>query len=472
MTDQRKVVIKAADMPEIQKEVIDLTLQAFNKFTVEKDIASHIKRTLDTRHGPTFHVIVGRSFGSIEMCCICQEPIITRGKIAGCKHMFCYTCIFKWSTHENSCPICRQRFPTILKIIHPFSKTPQTLFTLKVETKDQSNRHQETANRLNFTDTLFEDSIFEDQIEDIEIIQTNREDIISDSEENQNENEKKKEQEQERENEKGKEKEKEKEKEMVKGKERKKKNNLKYIKKKEKNQRKNKKEKNNSCEARSRHSNPNISRSRQPTLPKERTKLQFVRLNKTKIKKKQSKKTNNSSILNKNKKNPISNQIKIKNPVSRRINFFSNFYSDHNLCVSNPQTRKRSRKKIQRNSFPCDFNVLLTNPNSNRKPKLKLQKKLIKKKKKMQITENQPNRINQSKFTTRQKKGRNTTKLKSKKNNFSRSQPKQIPRLSSKHKINSKKSYNLKKKKKPLLLYNPRSIGLLNFTVIKKKRIK
>ncbi|KAJ3445604.1 dynein light chain [Anaeramoeba flamelloides] len=64
MTDQRKVVIKAADMPEIQKEVIDLTLQAFNKFTVEKDIASHIKRTLDTRYGPTFHVIVGRSFGS------------------------------------------------------------------------------------------------------------------------------------------------------------------------------------------------------------------------------------------------------------------------------------------------------------------------------------------------------------------------------------------------------------------------
>ncbi|KAF4976972.1 hypothetical protein FZEAL_6443 [Fusarium zealandicum] len=58
--------IKSADMtngPEHEADAI-AAQEAMSKFTVEKDIAQHIKRTFDERKGPTWHCIVGRNFGS------------------------------------------------------------------------------------------------------------------------------------------------------------------------------------------------------------------------------------------------------------------------------------------------------------------------------------------------------------------------------------------------------------------------
>lgn len=37
--------------------------QAFEKHNVEKDAAEYIKNEFDTKHGPTWHCIVGRNFG-------------------------------------------------------------------------------------------------------------------------------------------------------------------------------------------------------------------------------------------------------------------------------------------------------------------------------------------------------------------------------------------------------------------------
>lgn len=39
-------------------------LQAFDKHIVEKDIAEHIKKEFDKKHGPTWHCIVGKNFGN------------------------------------------------------------------------------------------------------------------------------------------------------------------------------------------------------------------------------------------------------------------------------------------------------------------------------------------------------------------------------------------------------------------------
>lgn len=39
-------------------------IQAFEKLNVEKDVAEHIKKEFDRRHGPTWHCIVGRNFGN------------------------------------------------------------------------------------------------------------------------------------------------------------------------------------------------------------------------------------------------------------------------------------------------------------------------------------------------------------------------------------------------------------------------
>ncbi|KAG7013650.1 Dynein light chain 1, cytoplasmic [Cucurbita argyrosperma subsp. argyrosperma] len=63
-TTGKKIVIKSADMfGDVQKEAIDVAIAAFEKHSVEKDVAEYIKKEFDKRHGPTWHCIVGRNFG-------------------------------------------------------------------------------------------------------------------------------------------------------------------------------------------------------------------------------------------------------------------------------------------------------------------------------------------------------------------------------------------------------------------------
>ncbi|XP_078446809.1 dynein light chain type 1 family protein [Wolffia australiana] len=64
---KRRIIVKSADMKEdVQKEAIDCAIaeQAFDKHSVEKDIAEYIKKEFDKAHGSTWHCIVGRNFGS------------------------------------------------------------------------------------------------------------------------------------------------------------------------------------------------------------------------------------------------------------------------------------------------------------------------------------------------------------------------------------------------------------------------
>lgn len=44
--------------------LLSISFQAIDKWTVEKDIAAYIKKEFDSRHGPTWHCIVGTKFGS------------------------------------------------------------------------------------------------------------------------------------------------------------------------------------------------------------------------------------------------------------------------------------------------------------------------------------------------------------------------------------------------------------------------
>lgn len=64
-SDAPKAVVKNVDMDaDMQQSVVETAADAMVKFVVEKDMAASVKRTLDERYGPTWHVIVGRSFGS------------------------------------------------------------------------------------------------------------------------------------------------------------------------------------------------------------------------------------------------------------------------------------------------------------------------------------------------------------------------------------------------------------------------
>ena len=60
-----KAIIKNVDMSEeMQQEAVDVASAALEKYNIEKDIAAQIKKEFDKRHGPTWHVVVGKNFGS------------------------------------------------------------------------------------------------------------------------------------------------------------------------------------------------------------------------------------------------------------------------------------------------------------------------------------------------------------------------------------------------------------------------
>ena len=52
-------------MPEeMQQDAVDCAIQAMERFNIEKDIAAYVKKEFDKKHHPTWHVIVGKNFGS------------------------------------------------------------------------------------------------------------------------------------------------------------------------------------------------------------------------------------------------------------------------------------------------------------------------------------------------------------------------------------------------------------------------
>ncbi|EMD38723.1 hypothetical protein CERSUDRAFT_81533 [Gelatoporia subvermispora B] len=60
-----RAIIKNVDMSEdMQQESVDIASAALEKYNIEKDIAAQIKKEFDRRHGPTWHVVVGKNFGS------------------------------------------------------------------------------------------------------------------------------------------------------------------------------------------------------------------------------------------------------------------------------------------------------------------------------------------------------------------------------------------------------------------------
>ncbi|VEL32633.1 unnamed protein product [Protopolystoma xenopodis] len=64
---ERKATIKNADMTEdMQQDAVECAVAAMEKFNIEKDIASYIKKEFDKKYNPTWHCIVGRNFGR---CC-------------------------------------------------------------------------------------------------------------------------------------------------------------------------------------------------------------------------------------------------------------------------------------------------------------------------------------------------------------------------------------------------------------------
>lgn len=64
-TNEVIAVLRAADLAdEIQTRVFEIAQDAIDNYKIEKEIAAYVKKEMDQQYGPTWHVIVGESFGS------------------------------------------------------------------------------------------------------------------------------------------------------------------------------------------------------------------------------------------------------------------------------------------------------------------------------------------------------------------------------------------------------------------------
>ncbi|XP_031092544.1 dynein light chain 1, cytoplasmic-like [Ipomoea triloba] len=65
ITVSKKIIIKSADMKDdMQKEAVDIAIAAFEKNSVEKDVAEHIKKEFDMKHGPIYPTAMAARLGS------------------------------------------------------------------------------------------------------------------------------------------------------------------------------------------------------------------------------------------------------------------------------------------------------------------------------------------------------------------------------------------------------------------------
>ena len=59
-----QTAIKNVDMPEaMQEHAVKLGIEAVLYEKSLRDIAGHVKRAFDSRYGPIWHVVAGKSFG-------------------------------------------------------------------------------------------------------------------------------------------------------------------------------------------------------------------------------------------------------------------------------------------------------------------------------------------------------------------------------------------------------------------------
>ncbi|CAH8469400.1 unnamed protein product [Heterobilharzia americana] len=62
---EMKAVVKSTDMPEsAQQLAVDTAAIAMEKHSIEKDIASYIKKEFDKQYPGAWQCIVGKDFGS------------------------------------------------------------------------------------------------------------------------------------------------------------------------------------------------------------------------------------------------------------------------------------------------------------------------------------------------------------------------------------------------------------------------
>ena len=64
-SENEQGIVKNADMSEeIQSDALLIVTDALEKFKPEKDIVEHIEDTMNRKHSPTWHCVMGPHYGS------------------------------------------------------------------------------------------------------------------------------------------------------------------------------------------------------------------------------------------------------------------------------------------------------------------------------------------------------------------------------------------------------------------------
>ncbi|EJK74598.1 hypothetical protein THAOC_03714 [Thalassiosira oceanica] len=87
-------------------------------------------------------------------CVICLEKPSQESlaSIDGCEHLFCFDCIAHWAEHENSCPLCKNRFFKIVRLQQSKKRKmgdcKDTQNTKRVKQKDQRSDLQSSLDNV------------------------------------------------------------------------------------------------------------------------------------------------------------------------------------------------------------------------------------------------------------------------------------------------------------------------------------
>ncbi|KAE8710538.1 Detected protein of confused Function [Hibiscus syriacus] len=81
-----------------------------------------------------------------QVCGVClskEDKRRLRGKLNCCSHYFCFTCIMEWSKVESRCPLCKQRFETIIKPARSTAGVDLRDVVIQIPKRDQAYQPSE-----------------------------------------------------------------------------------------------------------------------------------------------------------------------------------------------------------------------------------------------------------------------------------------------------------------------------------------
>lgn len=97
---------------------VNSTTQEISKLNMEKEDTCQVSSTQGQPSSPSPPPSSAQSSASYESCLddqpddcpICLDKI--QNKVTtSCNHSFCKRCLRRWTTHENTCPTCREKIP-------------------------------------------------------------------------------------------------------------------------------------------------------------------------------------------------------------------------------------------------------------------------------------------------------------------------------------------------------------------------